>query len=205
MYYRNCPETPYLHQGKLSLTFEGKLRVLLLDVDTTKICSKRPNGVKNAFFVVDPYQLKSAKDWLMTDVGSLEHRGSSAHVFTIAEDEIVESETWRGKKSGLSLKQGQYIVRNVYYRHKKYQDFVRTATTISDSTAGELQLGLLEYRFTGSEHQVSLHKNPQSGKSSIPTTPSTRNAIKEKATSHKGPSSILDESFEEAGGIVIVR
>lgn len=105
MYYRNCPETLYLHQGKLSLTFEGKLRVLLLDVDTTKICSKRPNGVEeNAFFVVDPSQLKSTKDWLMMDIGSLEHRGSSAGVFTIVEDEVVESETWRGKKSGLSLK-----------------------------------------------------------------------------------------------------
>ena len=70
MYYRNCPETPYLHQGKLSLTFEGKLRVLLLEVGTTKICSKRPNGVEeNAFFVVDRSKLKSAKDWLTTYTG----------------------------------------------------------------------------------------------------------------------------------------
>lgn len=108
MYYRNCSKTPYPHQGKLSLTFEGKLRVLLLDVDTTKICSKRPNGVEeNAFFVLDRSQLKSANDWLTTDVGSFEHRGSSARVFTIIEDEIVESETWLGKKRGLSLKQGQ--------------------------------------------------------------------------------------------------
>lgn len=82
---------------------------------------------------------------------------------------------------------------------------MRTATTISDSTGGELQLGLLEYCFNGSEHHISPPKNPRSGKSSIPTTPSTRNAIKEKATSHKGPSSIFDESFEEEGGIVIVR
>ena len=76
------------------------------------------------------------------------------------------------------------------------------ATTISDSTGCELQLGLLEYPFTRSEHHVSPHKNPRSGKSYIPTTPSTRDAIKEKVTSHKGPSSILDESFEEADGVV---
>ena len=79
---------------------------------------------------------------------------------------------------------------------------MRTATTISDSTGVELQLGLLEYRFTGRKHHVSPHKIPRSGKSYIPTTPSTRDAIKEKVTSHKGPSSIFDESFEEAGGIV---
>ena len=63
-------------------------------------------------------------------------------------------------------------------------------------------LGLLEYSLAGSEHHVSPHKNPRSGKSYIPTTPSTRDAIKKKVTSHKGPSSIFDESFEEAGGIV---
>ena len=204
MYYRSCPETPYLHQGKLPLTFEGKLRVLLLDVDETKICSKRPNGVEgNAFFVVDRSQLKSAKDWLTTDVSSFEHRGSSARVFTVEADEIVASHTWRGKKSNSpSLKQGQYLVRNVYHRHKKYKDFLRTATTISDSTGRELQLGLIEYRFTGSEHHVSPHKNPRSGKSYIPTTPSTRHDIKLKVTSHKGPSRIFDETIEEAGGIV---
>lgn len=202
MYYRNCPETPYLHKGKLSVTFEGKLKVLLLDVDLTKICSKRPNGVaENAFFVVDRSQLKSAKDWLSTDVGSFEHRGSSARVFTIVEGEIVDSYTWRGKKSP-PLKEGQYLVRNVFYRHKKYTDFVRTATTISDSTGSELQLGMIEYRFTGGEHHVSPHKNPRSGKSFIPTTPSTRDALKVKASSHKGPSSIFDETIEEAGGIV---
>ena len=153
--------------------------------------------------MVDRSELKGAKDWLTTDVGSFEHRGSSARVFTIAEGEIVESYTWRGKKKeGPPLKQSQYIVRNVYHRHKKYQDFVRTSTTISDSSGSELQLGLIEYRFTGSEHRVSPHKNPRSGKSFIPTTPSTRDALKVKAASHKDPSSIFDESIEEAGGIV---
>ena len=63
--------------------------VLLLDVDETEICSKRPNGVEgNAFFVVDHSQLKSAKDWLTMDVGSFEHSGSSAKVFTVEADEI---------------------------------------------------------------------------------------------------------------------
>ena len=127
------------------------------------------------FFVVDRSQLKSAKDWLSTDVGSFEHRGSSARLFTIVEGEIVDSYTWRGKKSP-PLKEGQYLVRNVFYRHKKYTDFVRTATTISDSNGSELQLGMIEYRFTGGEHHVSPHKNPRSGKSFIPTTPSTRDA-----------------------------
>ena len=57
---------------------------------------------------MDRSQLKSAKDWLTTDVGSFEHCGSSARVFTVKEDEIVGSYTWRGKKSDSPpLKQGQ--------------------------------------------------------------------------------------------------
>ena len=116
---------------------------------------------ENAFFVVDRSQLKGTKDWLTTDVGSFEHRGSGARVFTVEEDEIVGSYTWRGKKSDSPpLKQGQYLVKNVYHRHKKCNNFVRTATTISDSTGSELQLGLIEYCFIGSEHHISPHKNP---------------------------------------------
>jgi len=75
------------------------------------------------------------------------------------------------------------------------------ATTISDSAGSELQLGLIEYRFTRSEHHVSPHKNPRSGKSYIPTTPSTRDDIQLKVTSHKGPSRIFDEN-SPLGGIV---
>ena len=66
----------------------------------------------------------------------------------------------------------------------------------------ELQLGLVEYHFSGTEHSVSPHKNPRSGKSFVSTTPSTRKAIQEKAKSHKGPSNIFDESVENTGGIL---
>ena len=55
---------------------------------------------------------------------------------------------------------------------------------------------------TGQEHHVSPHKNPWSGKLFLPTTPSTRDAIQKKATSHKGPSSIFNDSMKEVGGMV---
>lgn len=40
----------------------------------------------------------------MMDVGFFEYWGLSVCVFIIVEDEIVESEIWCGKKSGLLLK-----------------------------------------------------------------------------------------------------
>ena len=91
---------------------------------------------------------------------------------------------------------------SVYYRHKNYSDFHRTVTTVTDHTGEELQLGLLEYHFTGTEHSVSPHKNPRTGKAFIPTAPSTKKAILEKVKGSKGPSSIFDESVESTGGIL---
>ena len=196
--------TPYLYKGKRTLTFEEKFQVLLLDIDITKVCSKRPNGVQeNACFVIDRSQLKHGEDWLVTDVGSFENRGSSARVFSTKDGHVLHSSHIRGKREDQSqLSEGEYLVRNVYYRHKKYLDFWRTVTTISDCTGEELQLGMIEYHFKDEEHSVSPHKHPRTGRSFVPTAPSTRRKIADKAKSHKGPTSIFDEEVEVTGGIL---
>ena len=95
------------------------------------------------------------------------------------------------------------MVRNVYYRHKNYNDFCRTVTTISDCNGEELQLGMIEYHIKDEEHSLSPHKHPQTGKSFVPTAPPTRRKIaeKRKRKSHKGPTSIFDEEVEVTGGI----
>ena len=90
----------------------------------------------------------------------------------------------------------------MFHRHKKYPDFLRTSTTILDCSKTELQLGLIKYHFKKEEQHVNPHKNPRSGKAFIHTAPSTLEVIKTKARSHKGPSSIFDESVQEAGGVI---
>ena len=202
-YFRNNKSTPYLYKGKYDLSFENKLHILLLDVDSSKVCTKRPNGVQeNCFFVVDRAQLKNASDWLMTDVGAFDHRGVSGRIFKTEDNQILESTLFRGKKSEVPrLNEGEYLVKNVFYRHKKYKDFLRTATTVLDSH-GKLQLGLIEYRYKGEEHHVSPHKNPRTGKTFIQTAPSTREELKLKVRGHQGPSSIFDEVTERSGGII---
>lgn len=169
------------------------------------MCSERPNSVQqNACFVIDRSNLKSAEDWLVTDVGSFQNVGASARVFRIDNGQVVHSEQIRGKRSSQLSKRsgGEYLVQNVYYRHKNYSDFDRTVTTIADQTGEELQLGLLEYHFTSTEHSVSPHKNPRTGEAFIRTAPSTKKAILEKVKGSKGPSSIFDESVESTGGIL---
>ena len=89
--------------------------------------------MENAFFVVDRTQLKSANDWLVSNVGSFEHRGSSAKVYTILNGKIVVSKVSANKRlEDLVMEDGQYWIKNVFHRDKKYSDFLRTSTTILD-------------------------------------------------------------------------
>lgn len=187
-YFGNDKSTSYLYKGKYDHSFADKLHILLPDVDTTKVCTRSPNSVQeNGFFVIDRARLKNAADWLMTDVGAFDHRGVSSRIFKTDSNQILESAMFRGKKSEMpQLREVEYFIRNVFYRRKKYQDFLRTVTTLVDCHGDELQLGLVEYR---------------TGKSFIQTAPSTRGELKCRVKGHQGPSSIFDELIGESGGI----
>ena len=133
--------------------------------------------------------------------GSFQNLGTSARVFHIENGLIAHSEQIHGKKSSqLKRSKGEYLIWNVYYKNKKYPDFLRAATTISGQIEDKLQLGLVDYHFPGTEHSVNPHKNPHSGKSFVPTAPSTSKAIKKRAKSYKGPSSIFVASVENTRG-----
>ena len=118
--------TPYLFQGKHELDFGPRLQLVLLGVDETKICYRRPiNAMKNACFVIDRLQLKSSDDWLVTDIGSFENRGSSARIYVIQNDKIVKS--WPCNCKGTQAERskhgrGEFLARNVFERHRKHTD-----------------------------------------------------------------------------------
>ena len=88
------------------------MKVLLLDVDETKICYRRPiNAVKNTCFVIDRSQLKNSDDWLVTDLGLFENRGSSARIYVTQNDKIVKS--WACKATQAernTLRHGEFLV-----------------------------------------------------------------------------------------------
>lgn len=85
---------------------------------------------------------------------------------------------------------------------RQYTDFQRTATIILDSTANELQLGLIRYAFVSEEHKISPRKHPVSKKPFIPTAPSTRKRIQQEVRGYRGPSSIFDLAVEQLDGMV---
>ena len=88
--------------------------------------------MENAAFVIDRTTLKNSEDWLVTDLGAFENCGSSARVFLINGDCVVESRFSIGTKAEKQqLQAGEYMVRNVFERHKKYNDFNRASTVIT--------------------------------------------------------------------------
>lgn len=125
-YFGDNNTTPYLYKGQRTLNFEQRIQ-LLLDVDSSKICHSRPTNVmENAAFVVDRAKLKNSEDWLVTDLGAFENCGLSARVFLINDDCVVKSRFSKGMKAERQqLQTGEYMVRNVFERHK-YNDFNRT-------------------------------------------------------------------------------
>ena len=100
------------------------------------------------------------------------------------------------------LEKGEFLIRNVFERHKKYTDFQRTSTLIYTCSGRVLSLGMIQYTFTGEEHHVSPHMHPRSGKKFVPTAPSTKATVVEEAAGRKGPSRIFDETSMKVGGVL---
>lgn len=104
---------------------------------------------ENSFFVINRAQLKNATDWLVTNVGAFEHRGLSGRIL-----KLITMKFWIAPYFGVKRlnyhawekeSSWQEIRNNVFYRHRKYNDFLRAVTVLEDCHGNELQLGLIEY------------------------------------------------------------
>lgn len=116
---------------------------------------------------------------------------------------IVEGHACKGTLAERQrLQKNEFLVRNVFERHRKYRDFWRTSTLVYSFGGRVLSLGIIQYSFTGEEHHISPHKHPRSGKKFIPTAPSTKSKLFEEAAGRKGPSRIFDEVSQDVGGLL---
>ena len=128
------------------------------------------------------------------------NRGSSARIYVIQNDKIVKS--WACKDTQAERSKhghGEFLVRNVYERHRKHTHFMRNSTLVYSCGSQALSLGTIQYNFTREEHPGSPHKHPHSGTKFIPTAPSTKAKLLEEATGRKGPSRIYDDVSEAVG------
>lgn len=78
-----------MYRGKRNLSPKERLEILFLEVNESRVCSKRPLCVEeNLSFVVNRSVLKDKKDWLITDNGSFRNLGNSSKVFGIENGKV---------------------------------------------------------------------------------------------------------------------
>ena len=153
--------------------------------------------------MIDRSQLTNSDDWLVTDLGSFENRGSSARINVIQNDKIGKSWTCKGTQAERNkLGRGEFFMRNVFERHRKHTDFTRNSTLVYSCGGQALSLGMIQYSFTGEENPISPHKHPHSGKKFIPTAPSTKVKLLEEAIGRNCLGRIYDDVSEAVGGML---
>ena len=78
-----------MYRGKRNLSPKERLEILYLEVNESRVCTKRPLCVEeNVSFVVNRSVLKDTKDWLITDNGSFRNLGNSFKVFGIENGKV---------------------------------------------------------------------------------------------------------------------
>jgi len=98
-------------------------------------------------------------------------------------------------------------VRNTYYTHKHHRDFKRRVAELINHTGQPTDLLLVLYVFSGEEHQINVQPYGKSGKTSAHrrTRASTLESMREKGSAGQQGRKLLEEMYDEAGGIVSLQ
>ena len=204
-YFNNDRRLPYLRRGKGTWRSQ-QLVDLILHRRSNKICTARPLAPQeNCSFLVDTSKLDSTDDWKSDDHGSWRNCGSSGRIVTIIDGKVTTNVALpRSKKQRPKLHDNQYLFQTTYYRHLKYADFRRNSVIAFDNVNEQKNLVIIDYFFTGKEHQVSpkKHGNTKTNKKFLPTTASTKKRLNTNLTNTvRGPLSVFDKVSQEVGGL----
>ena len=188
-------KTPYFWKGKRDFQLDEVLDILHLSVDGNRICLERPLGVnEDASFVIDTRKLQARRDYLEDNIGGYRNQGHCGKIFTVKNDRIVDAYAMeRTLQERPPLGPDQYLVKVVYWSHKKHKDFKRHTLEVS-SSRGEGVFVLVQYLFEAEAHEVSPCKKMR-------TSEGIKQKIRDRVGSHKTPSALYDELFDEVGGM----
>lgn len=194
-FYKDNEKTPYYWKGKEEFQMEEVLNILQLNVDGDRICSERPLSVaENAAFVVDTRELPTRKDYLEDNIGNFRNLGHCGKVFKVGNNKIVKTRCMeRTVKERPPLERDEFLVKVVYWGHKKHKDFKKRTYEVS-SFRGEGVFVFVQFLFEDAAHEVSPCKKIRTGES-------TKQKIRDRVASYKTPSAIYDELFDEGGGL----
>ena len=147
--------------------------------------TQRVSPVENVGYLVDRSSLDHPKDWLVHDTGSFRYGSRSIALMQNCYIKALQKEPE-------TVPVGAYLVFSISWKHSNSEDFKRQSTTVCTSD-GEMNIALLEYRFTGQPHPVYPKINNR-GKALIPVLPSVKQAtIKRRIHDHleKGNQSVM--------------
>ena len=156
---------------------------VVLNPEIAKISCKRPLRVQeNWGFLVDRSCLKDSKDWLITDLGSFLSLSYLARLVKTQNGRVIENTLLsKSRQKFPKLEKDCYIVVAEHEKHCKYTDYRCATTTVWTERESkdkaekhivenptyktlngnvEMDLGLVEFHFTGDEHSVSPKKHP---------------------------------------------
>ena len=204
-YLKGNEDIPILKRGK-SDWGNKELVDLLLNRKSSRICSNRPLAQQETCsFPIDTSKLGDINDWKADDHGSWINCGSSGRIITVSNNTVTyNSRTPRSKAKRPKLQNDQHEFRTTYFRHLKYSDFKRRSIIAYNSKNKQEDLVIVEYFFTGSEHQISpaKHGNAKSNRKFIPTAPSTKKRLASSlSNTARGPLSVFDTVSQAVGGL----
>ena len=115
-------------------------------------------------------------------------------IFKIKNDTIVDTRRMeRTVRERPPLGEDEFLVKVVYWCHKKHSDFKKRTYEVS-IFRGEGVFVFLQYLFEDNAHEVSPTKKMRTGEG-------TKQKIRDRVAGHKTPSAIFDELFAEGGGM----
>lgn len=149
--------------------------------------------MEDASFVIDTKNLKNQKDYLCDGIGNFRNSGHTGRIFTVNNNKVETSDPLpRTEKDRPQLGVNQYLVKAVYWWHKKHRDFKKRTYEITSGANGNLELlVVVQYTF---EHPVTPSKK-------VKTSENLKEKIRHHVQTAKTPSTIYDNLFEEAGGL----
>ena len=116
---------PFFWNGKKSWTMLEVLNITVLRVDKERICTSVPLMVtEDASFVIDATKLKHQNDYECDGLGNFRNGGHAGRIFTVSNGHVVDSQVLpRSEKERSRLQEDQYLIKVVYWNHRKHKDF----------------------------------------------------------------------------------
>ena len=224
-YWNGNSKLPVYNNPTERISTEDAANIILNDVQEDMLCEMQPTCEdKNTLFVVDLEKLRDPKDITCDDMGSWRLNGTHPSYVTKSHSGLISIISQKSVNKG-KMKGDMYKMIKRYYYHKTARDLNKTIFLMQgnimmccitfctlpqfvifgpiDSDSQLLNRSIVQYHFTGNEHEILVrpHGNSKRSEPYVRTMPSTLNKLTEVA-SEKTPKPALHAVSSQSGGVI---